>query len=246
MNEGTAKSWQDDELSPRLQASPESKNCQSLAERKSEGITDASTQTEEKAVERGVSINDGSHQNQVSQVEENAGPGEADTLESLIRADVRKLNSFRMLEGEGFQMPSNTKLKIINMMIQLISCGSIQEKDHRIGLIANYRPRISSANFSTLGELDHLPENPRLMGTRFADKKGSLGEKMVLERDVPTDRYNSLFCLLCLKLCCFELTKPCGFLFPEALSRMLMIRKKESPQVQSASHYQSRLLSVNS
>lgn len=235
LNGGTTKSWQDDELSPRLQhpctsaTSPEPdvgkisswNGSLSLTEykvHKSEGITDASTQTEDKArgvVERGVSTDDGllePHQNQVPQVKQNSGnlaspppsvPGAAslsggtDTLESLIRADVRKLNSFRILEEEGFQIPSSTKLKIINMILQLISCGSIQEKDHSFGLITNYRPRFSSSKFSTsltLGELDHLPENPRLMGMRLADKKcfsGSLAETVVLEGDAPTLKRSS-------------------------------------------------------
>lgn len=235
LNGGTAKSSQDDELSPRLQhpcASPElgvekdpswngSLSLTEFKVHKSEGITDASTQTEEKdrgVVEIGVSTEDGSlepHQNQVSQVEKNAenfgnvaspppsAPGAAslsggtDTLESLIRADVRKLNSFRILEEEGFQIPSSTKLKIINMLMQLISCGSIQEKGHSLGLITNYRPRFSSSKFSTsltLGELDHLQENPRLMGTRLADKKcfsGSLAETIVLEGDAPTLKRSS-------------------------------------------------------
>ncbi|KAH6793988.1 hypothetical protein C2S52_004465 [Perilla frutescens var. hirtella] len=223
LNGGTGKSSQDDELSPRLQhtcASPESGVG---------GIADASTQTEEIAcavVEIGVSTDDASlepHQDQVSEVKEiaeNSGnpgspppavPGAAslssgtDTLESLIRADVRKLNSFRILEEEGFRFPSSSKLKIINMIMQLISCGYVQEKDHSFGLNPTYRPRFSgsrcqsplfSTSLTTLGELDHLPENARPMGIRVADKKcfsGSLAEKSVLEEDAPTLKRSSSY-----------------------------------------------------
>lgn len=117
--------------------------------------------------------------------------GKTDTLESLIRADASKLNSFRVLEQEEFRMPPITKLKPSNMLMQLISCGSISVKDHRFGLIPNYRPRFSHSKFQSplfstsimLGELDSLTENPRHMGLRLEDKEYFSGS--LVETNVP-------------------------------------------------------------
>ncbi|KAL1544410.1 hypothetical protein AAHA92_21265 [Salvia divinorum] len=196
----------------------------SLTEYTNEGIANASTQTELQecvVVEKGVSTDDCSlepHQTQVSEIQDNversgnsvlpppsaagaasSGIGEK-TLESLIRADVRKLSSFRILEEEGYRFPSRTKLKIINMITQLISCGYVQEKDHSFGLVPTYGPRYSSSkyvsNSVTLGEIDHLPENPQPMGNRVADKKcfsGSLAEKSVVEEVAPTLKRSSSY-----------------------------------------------------
>ncbi|GMJ08893.1 SOSEKI3 [Hibiscus trionum] len=120
--------------------------------------------------------------------------GKAETLESLIRADASKINSFRILEEEEIRMPTNARLKATSMLMQLISCGSISVKDHSFGLVPTYRPRfshskLSSPWFSTsimLGELDCLSENPRLMGLRLEDKEyfsGSLIETKVLKQE---------------------------------------------------------------
>ncbi|OVA19501.1 Protein of unknown function DUF966 [Macleaya cordata] len=110
-----------------------------------------------------------------------------ETLESLIRADAKKMNSFRILEGEEIRVPSNTKLKASDVLMQLISCGSISVKDHSFGLIPTYRPRFSHTKFPSpffsssvmLGEFDTMSENPRLMSLRLEDKEyfsGSLIE----------------------------------------------------------------------
>lgn len=118
--------------------------------------------------------------------------GKTETLESLIRADVNKINSFRILEEEDVRMPPNAKLKATNMLMQLISCGSISVKDHSFGLIPTYRPRFSHTNFPSplfsksmmLGELDCLSENPRLLGWKLEDKEyfsGSLIETKMLK-----------------------------------------------------------------
>lgn len=118
--------------------------------------------------------------------------GQTGTLESLIRADARKFNSFRILEEEEFRMPSNSKVKASNMLLQLISCGSISVKDHSFGLIRTYRPSFSHSKFPSplfstsvmLGELDCLSENPRFMGLRLEEKEyfsGSLVEKSMLK-----------------------------------------------------------------
>ncbi|KAK4482661.1 hypothetical protein RD792_009826 [Penstemon davidsonii] len=130
--------------------------------------------------------------------------GRADTLESLIRADAKKLNSFRILEEEEFRMPSNTKLKASNMLLQLISCGSISVKDHSFGLIPTYKPSFSNSKFpyplfSTslmLGELDCLAENPRVRGVRLEDKEyfsGSLVETSMVKEGVPTLKRSSSY-----------------------------------------------------
>ncbi|KAL0369606.1 UNVERIFIED_CONTAM: protein UPSTREAM OF FLC [Sesamum angustifolium] len=256
LNGRTTKSSQDDELSPPVQrpcssaVSPESsvgKNSSwngslSLTEYKvykSDGLADASTQTEEKAsrvVEtrdtctRGVSTDDGtlendSHGTQQSQVSRvkptpeicrdvvspppstssaSSSSGRTDTLESLIRADVRKLNSFRILEEEEFRMPSGTKFKASNMIMQLISCGSISVKDHSFGLIPTYKPKFSHSKFPSplfstslmFGELDCLAENPRLMSMKLEDKEyfsGSLAETTTLKENVPTLQRSSSY-----------------------------------------------------
>ncbi|GLU11887.1 hypothetical protein SLE2022_286060 [Rubroshorea leprosula] len=169
---------------------------------------------------RGVSTDDGSlepecnqnYQKQVSFVKENsetcrnpASPppstssalysgGKTETLESLIRADPSKINSFRILEEEELRMTTNARLKATNMLMQLISCGSISVKDPSFGLVPAYRPRFSHTEFPSplfstsimLGELDCLAENPRLMGLRLEDKEyfsGSLIETKMLKED---------------------------------------------------------------
>lgn len=116
-----------------------------------------------------------------------------ETLESLIRADASKMNSYRILQEEEIQMPANARLKATNMLLQLISCGSISVKDNSFGLIPTYRPRYSPSKFpspmfstSMLGELDCLSENPRLASLRFEDKEyfsGSVIETKVLRED---------------------------------------------------------------
>lgn len=169
---------------------------------------------------RGVSTDEGSiepecnenFQNQVSCVKENSeicrdsvspppstssassSGGKTETLESLIRADASKINSFRILEEEELRMHANPRLKATNMLMQLISCGSISVKDHSFGLVPAYRPRFSHSKFPSplfsssimLGELDCLAENPRLMGLRLEDKEyfsGSLIETKMLKQE---------------------------------------------------------------
>lgn len=245
MNGKETKNSQEDDLSPPLQRpgssglSPGFRVAKdsswggslSLTEYKickSDGATDASTQTEEnvskpKAREtctRGVSTDDGSleaerneiYQNQVPCMKENSeicresisplstssassSGGKTETLDSLIRADACKINSFRILEEEEVRMAPATKLKATNMLMQLISCGSISVKDHSFGLIPTYRPRFSHSKFPSplfstsimLGELDCFAENPRMMGLKVEDKEyfsGSLIEtKMLKEGD---------------------------------------------------------------
>ncbi|XP_019054521.1 PREDICTED: protein UPSTREAM OF FLC-like isoform X2 [Nelumbo nucifera] len=166
---------------------------------------------------RGVSTDDVSleledHKNQVLQVKENSelcreeispppsssstssSCGKTETLESLIRADASKINSFRILEEEEIRISSNTKFKPANVLMQLISCGSISVKDHSFGLIPTYRPRFSHSKFPSplfstsvmLGEVDCFSDNPRLMSLRLEDKdyfSGSLIETKTLKEE---------------------------------------------------------------
>lgn len=245
LNGKETKNSQEEDLSPPVErpgssgVSPEStvgKNSSwagslSLTEYKiykSDGIADASTQTEENVgrpkardtCTRGVSTDDGSLEHDCRENYQNRNPhgkenseirsdsvspppssssasssgGKTETLESLIRADASKINSFRILEEEELRMPTNSRLKATNVLMQLISCGSISVKDHSFGLIPTYKPRFSHSKFPSplfstsimLGELDCLTEHPKLMGLRLEDKEyfsGSLIETKVLKED---------------------------------------------------------------
>ncbi|KAL1558179.1 protein SOSEKI 3 [Salvia divinorum] len=257
LNDRATKTSQDDELSPPDQrphssyVSPEcstEKNSSwngslSVTEYKvykSDGLADASTQTEDNANRgttraqhscmRGVSTDDGLVKPESSGAHPRLAPrvkatpeiqqdfvspppstssassssGRTDTLESLIRADAMKLNSFRILEEEEFRVPSHSKLTASNMIMQLISCGSISVKDHSFGLIPSYKPRFSHSKFPSplfstslmLGELDCLSENPRLMGMTLEDKEyfsGSLIERNMMKEGAPKLKRSSSF-----------------------------------------------------
>lgn len=237
----------EEELSPPVErpgssaVSPESRagknssswsNSLSLTEYKiykTDGLADASTQTEDnvgrskvrETCTRGVSTDDGSleadcsenYQNRSLRGKENSeiccdsvspppstssasssGGKTETTLESLIRADASKINSFRILEEEDIRMPHNARLKATNVLMQLISCGSISVKDHSFGLIPTYKPRFSHSKFASpffstsmmMGELDCLSDNPKFMGLRLEDKEyfsGSLIETKLLKED---------------------------------------------------------------
>nr|GEY65040.1 hypothetical protein [Tanacetum cinerariifolium] len=244
------KNSQDDELSPPVRhssssgLSPESRGgkstvsggCLSLTEykiNKSDGLADASTQTEEiirankgqETCTRGVStddmaiesLNNVSPQNQAPPVRNNSeiqidpSPpssssstmGKTDTLESLIKADASRFKSFKRME-EG-QMPVNPRLRATDLLMQLISCGSISVKDHNFGLIPSYKPRFSDSKFASplyatsvmLGEHDCLPDNPRFMSMRLEDKEyfsGSIVEaKLRQEEDMTTLKRSSSY-----------------------------------------------------
>ncbi|KAJ8467828.1 hypothetical protein OPV22_030380 [Ensete ventricosum] len=141
-----------------------------------------------------------------------SGSGKMETLESLIRADASKIKSFRMLKEEEEEALFHTKPKLrpTNVLMQLITCGSISLKDHHsFGLVPTYRPRLSHVNLSStvfggsmmLGELDYLSEHPRLMGSRVENKEcfsGSLIElkkhkNIVREMMLPTLKRSSSY-----------------------------------------------------
>ncbi|KAJ1388995.1 Upstream of FLC [Sesbania bispinosa] len=245
MNEKETRNSQEDELSPGQRTgssdvSPESRAGKSdslslpLTEYKvykTDGLADASTQTEEyvskpqtqKTCTRGVSTEDESLEPECHEICQSQGPqvketseicrddtvslpplstsspsssgGKTETLESLIRADASKMNSFRILEEDSIRMHTNTRLKASNLLMQLISCGSISVKNHSFDLIPSYKARFSHSKFPSplfsssimLGEYDCLAENPKVMGLRLEDKEyfsGSIVEsKMLKEED---------------------------------------------------------------
>lgn len=192
--------------------------AEGLADASTQTEENASKATRPETCTRGVSTDDGSvepENNEIQDVQvqqanesseicrETVSPapssssasssgGRTDTLENLIRADINKLNSFRIIEGEEFRVPK-TKLKPSNVLMQLISCGSISVKDHSFGLIPTYRPRFSHSKFPsplfltslTLGDLDCLAENPRFMGLRLEDKEYFSGS--LLETNMPKE-----------------------------------------------------------
>ncbi|XP_052726799.1 protein SOSEKI 3 isoform X1 [Vigna angularis] len=241
MNEkDTRNSQEDDELSPRQQAGSSDVSPQSRAGTsdslslplteykiyKTDGLADASTQTEEnigktetqKTCTRGVSTeDDGSldqecHEISDTQVKDNSeigrdtisplpstsspssSGGKTETLESLIRADVSKMNSFRILEEERIRMQTNARLKASSLLMQLISCGSISVKNHSVGLIPSYKTRFSNSKFPSplfsssvmFGEFDCLAEKTKVMGLKLEDKEyysGSVVESKVLKEE---------------------------------------------------------------
>ncbi|KAL6893679.1 hypothetical protein ACP4OV_007777 [Aristida adscensionis] len=129
--------------------------------------------------------------------------GKSESLESLIRADNAATNSFRILEEDDIVVPTCPKLKPANVLMQLITCGSLSVKDHEnVGIVQAYKPRFPNLKFPSplisrtmmMGELDYLSENPRFMGMRLEDKEyfsGSLIETK-MKRDVPAERYSAL------------------------------------------------------
>ncbi|XP_064945580.1 protein SOSEKI 3-like isoform X2 [Musa acuminata AAA Group] len=62
------------------------------------------------------------------------------TLQSLIRAELSRRNGYRNLEGEDVYLPTGSKLKAANMIMHLITCGSISVKDHyRFGSVCQLK-----------------------------------------------------------------------------------------------------------
>ncbi|GJN04283.1 hypothetical protein PR202_ga21819 [Eleusine coracana subsp. coracana] len=125
-----------------------------------------------------------------------ASPGvRVETLESLIRAEASRRSSFRTLEEEHMFGPAGAKFKPANLLMQLITCGSISVKEHRgFGFIPTYRPRFTQVEFPSpvfstpmaLRHLDKIPCNSRMVGTRSSESEyfsGSLIETQ--KQDVP-------------------------------------------------------------
>uniref|UniRef100_A0A7N1A6J6 SOSEKI DIX-like domain-containing protein n=1 Tax=Kalanchoe fedtschenkoi TaxID=63787 RepID=A0A7N1A6J6_KALFE len=115
-----------------------------------------------------------------------------ETLESLIRADAKKMNCFRILEEEDTSMSSNVRSKTTNLIMQMISCGSMPVRDHSLGPTPTNKPRSSTSKSPSplysssvfLGELDYIPENTTKMGPKLEEKDyftGSLIETKMLK-----------------------------------------------------------------
>ncbi|KAM0945103.1 putative protein SOSEKI [Dioscorea sansibarensis] len=107
------------------------------------------------------------------------------TLESLIKADARKMSNFKILEEEQMFVPVKAKSKAANLLVQLISCGAISTKGHQ----SFPKPKFSPMNFDSpmsavstamIGELNSpLDNSPRFRGLRMNEKdyfSGSLLE----------------------------------------------------------------------
>jgi Protein SOSEKI 2, plant len=119
--------------------------------------------------------------------------GRFDTLESLIRAEASKRNSFRVVEEEEILSPEDGRLKPSNLLLQIVTCGSLSVKDHKgFGLVPTYRPRFTqigfpSPVFSTLRDLDRLSESTRAVGLRVEEPEyfsGSLIEAKKHKEDM--------------------------------------------------------------
>jgi hypothetical protein len=114
--------------------------------------------------------------------------GTVETLESLIRAEASRRSSFRTLDEEHVFGPTGAKFKPANLLMQLITCGTISVKEHRgFEIIPSYRPRFTQVEFPSpvfstpmaLQHLDKIPCNGRMTGTRSSESEyvsGSLVE----------------------------------------------------------------------
>lgn len=101
------------------------------------------------------------------------------------------MNSFKIFEDDEVLLSnpvSASKVKAANVLMQLITCGSISVKDHlNFGIVPTYKPKFSHVNYPSpmfsssmaLGELDCLSNSSRFIGLKLDDKgyfSGSLVE----------------------------------------------------------------------
>lgn len=101
------------------------------------------------------------------------------------------MNSFKILEDDELLINnpvSVSKAKATNILMQLITCGSISVKDHfNFGIAPTYKPGFSHVNYPSpmlsssmaLGELDCLSNSSRFIGLKLDDRgyfSGSLVE----------------------------------------------------------------------
>ncbi|URE48568.1 hypothetical protein MUK42_14150, partial [Musa troglodytarum] len=106
--------------------------------------------------------------------------GKSNTLESLIREEANRRNNLRNTEAEDIFLPTGPKLKATNMLIHLITCGSISVKDHySFGFVPTYRPRFGDNKFTSpmfansivLDGISCLPESQRDIGASLTKKE---------------------------------------------------------------------------
>ncbi|KAK8945572.1 hypothetical protein KSP40_PGU017468 [Platanthera guangdongensis] len=122
-----------------------------------------------------------------------SGP-KIDTLESLIRSEVNKFNSFRLIEEEEEVVPRKAKMKRINPLLQLLTCGSTLVKDHhKVGFIRAYKPSFLNLRLGptfpssmTVRELEYMSEGPRVvrLGTERRDScSRNLCDNHLMQKD---------------------------------------------------------------
>lgn len=118
--------------------------------------------------------------------------GRVETLESLIRAEASRRSNFRTLEEEHMFGPMGVKLKPANLLMQLITCGSISVKEHRgFGIIPTYRPRFTQVEFPSpvfstpvaLRHLDKIPCNAKAIGMRAPESECFSGSLVDIKQD---------------------------------------------------------------
>ncbi|RZR71978.1 hypothetical protein BHM03_00009283 [Ensete ventricosum] len=101
--------------------------------------------------------------------------GRTSTLESLIRDELSQRKGLRIVEEEVL-IPARAKLKAADVLVQLITCGSISVKHHyNLGIVPTYTPRFTTTMKSPspmfpgsmmLGEIDCFSESQRVVGLR--------------------------------------------------------------------------------
>ncbi|RRT42025.1 hypothetical protein B296_00025335 [Ensete ventricosum] len=101
--------------------------------------------------------------------------GRTSTLESLIRDELSQRKGLRIIEEEVL-IPARAKLKAADVLVQLITCGSISVKHHyNLGIVPTYTPRFTTTMKSPspmfpgsmmLGEIDCFSESQRVVGLR--------------------------------------------------------------------------------
>lgn len=106
--------------------------------------------------------------------------GKTNTLESLIRDEVSLRNNYRNVEAEEVSLPTVSKFKATEMLMHLITCGSISVKDnYGIGFVPDYKPRLADTKLTppmlstsmVLGEINFLPEGQRTIVPRLNKKQ---------------------------------------------------------------------------
>ncbi|RWW72806.1 hypothetical protein BHE74_00019361 [Ensete ventricosum] len=118
--------------------------------RKPDGAQEATTQTDtrEGRRNRGLMcskedpniVEVGSSQPPTSSGPSSSSCAKMSTLQSLIRAELSRRNSYRNLEAEDVYLPTGPKLKAANMIMHLITCGSTSVKDHyRFGSVCQLK-----------------------------------------------------------------------------------------------------------
>ncbi|XP_042373575.1 protein SOSEKI 3-like isoform X1 [Zingiber officinale] len=105
--------------------------------------------------------------------------GKMNTLECLMRDEASKRFNCEIVEEEVF-FPTETKLKATNMLMHLITCGSISVKDHySFGFVPSYKPKLVNVNLTPPmfansmipGKIDCLSESQREISLGFKKKE---------------------------------------------------------------------------